>query len=159
MQDRNWFYLNNGVYPTKIFMFIGKRKEMFATAVAGMRSCFDDPKAMPDAEIFAEKLKTYGTDLMGIDGEFFSVENDVGARVWFVRMDSFTGSVDDTVRLSHECLHAALSILHYCGVSENPPFEALCYLHETIFGKFMIDAFGRVGMLHSSPDENEGEKR
>ena len=95
----------------------------------------------------------YGKLNTEIDGEYMSISTENVPRLWIVRIDSFSGSIDDTVKLDHECLHTALSILGFCGVSENPPFEALCYLHEAIFRKFMMDAFGCIGMLKRTQEE------
>lgn len=158
MPGRDWFFVNNDVYPVKVFMFIGNRQQMFDTAVGGMRGCFRDPHAMLNAELFADKMRnSFCREAIGIDGECLSVEIDSGERIWIVRMNAFDGSVCDTVMLSHECLHAALSVMNHLGISENQPYEALCYLHESILKKFMMDAFGRIGMLREDPNE-KGKK-
>lgn len=151
--NRAWFDFSNGVYPVRVMLFIGKREAMCESAMDGLTG-LSDPMAKENAEEAAAKIRRcFGTSILGINGECLSVETDNVPRMWIVRMDSFSGSVDDTVMLSHECLHAALSILGCCGVSENPPFEALCYLHEAIFKKFMMDAFGCVGLLKRTQKE------
>lgn len=143
----NWYLFRTNVYDARIYMCVGDRTLMCNTAYAAL-AYGDDPLTKSEAEDFADRICTnFRNNRAGIDGECISVHNDNGRQIWIVRMDDFAGSVEHTVILSHECLHAALSIHGMCGVSENPPFEALCYLHEAIFKKFMMFCFGRIGKL------------
>lgn len=145
---QRWCSYQNGVYPVRILFFVGNRTGMCETILDGL-SVLDDKLSGADAGAFALKVRQmFGAERRRINGESLRIEIDNGLNLWIVRVDSFRGYVEDTALLSHECLHAALSVLGYCGVSEEPPFEALCYLHEAIFKKFMMFAFGRVGMLH-----------
>ena len=151
----SWFDFQNGVYPVRILFFIGNRESMCESSMDGLTS-LSNPMSKQMAEEASGKMKRcFGTSSPETSGECLSIESDNVPRFWIVRLDSFDGSVDDTVMLSHECLHAALSMLGHCGISENPPFEALCYLHEAIFKKFMMDAFGRVGLLKRTREEAE----
>lgn len=155
----NWHLLRTNVYNSRVYMCVGNRRKMCETIydafVAG-----DDPMEVSDAGDFAGRFcDRFGNERVGVNGECLSVCNDIGMQVWVVRMDEFAGSVDNTVVLSHECLHAALSILGTCGVSENPPFEALCYLHEAIFNNFMLFCFGRIGQLRYGPMKTEEAKK
>ena len=150
-----WFDFRNGVFPVRVLFFIGNRESMCESSMEGLTS-LSNPMSKRIAEEASEKMKRcFDTSSPRISGECLSIESDNVPRFWIVRMDSFDGSVDDTVMLSHECLHAALSILGYCGISENTPFEVLCYLHEAIFKKFMMDAFGCVGLLKRTREEAE----
>lgn len=150
----DWCSFSNGVYPVRILFFVGSRTSMCRDILDGL-SMLDDKLSGEDAGAFALKVRQmFGTERRSINGESLRIEIDNGLNLWIVRVDRFRGYVEDTALLSHECLHAALSVLGYCGVSEDPPFEALCYLHEAIFKKFMMFAFGRVGMLHYGNPEN-----
>lgn len=148
-----WFDFQNGIYPVRILFFIGNRESMCESSMDGLTGLSNPMSKQMSEEASGKMKRCFGTSSSGISGECLSIESENVPRFWIVRMDSFDGSVDDTVMLSHECLHAALSILGYCGISENPPFEALCYLHEAIFKKFMMDAFGCVGLLKRTRED------
>ena len=139
----SWSQWETDVYHAKVMLFVGDRDRMCETAFDGLTMA-PSPMSAEMAKDFASRLKdTFGKPISSVCGECLSVVNDAGDRLWVVRLDEFKGSVEDIVVLSHECLHAAISILGHCGVQEDPPFEALCYLHEAIFKKFTIEALGR----------------
>lgn len=151
--DANWYLFQSDVYRATVFLFLGTREDMCRTAADAL--CGEKLKLkIEDAKCIAKRLdESFGKSVEGMNGECLSLRDESGTRIWIVRLDDFDASVDSTVVLSHECLHAALSILGECGVSENPPFEALCYMHEAIFHRFMLDAFGHVGMLKHQEKE------
>ena len=134
-----WFFFDPVVFPRKILLFIGSREDMCFTAQAGLNQSY----AKSDYEI---------------DGEGISVKSGKHERVYIVRVESFRGTVDDSTSLSHECLHIAMAILDLCGVRETPPYECLCYLHQAMFKKFSIDAFGSCGMLRKDEPSEEERK-
>lgn len=145
--DTRWSEFFCNTFSARIMLFVGDRKEMIAS-VAG---AFGELKSLMGDEMtkeFVKKIRLYcGSKISGADGECISVTASSGAKLWIVRVDDFDGSVDGVATLSHECLHAALSVLDCCGVSENPPFECLCYLHGAIFKKFLIGASAHIGLL------------
>ena len=151
----NWFEFQNGVFPANVLFFIGTRQEMCFTASLGLGEC-KDMFSKENARKFVDEIeKSFGREVRGISGECVSCDIDSGMRIWIVRLDRFDGQIDDAGMLSHECLHAALSIMGHCGVSENPPFEGLCYFHEAIYKHFMLKAYERAGLLIRSPEELE----
>ena len=154
-----WDVFDNGVYPVNVLLFIGSRADMRLSIMEGL-SILPRKISGSDAGAFALKLRQmFAYDNKSINGECIRLEIDSGANLWIVRMDDFRGYVEDAVMLSHECLHAALSVLGFCGVSEDPPFEALCYLHEAIFKRFMMFAYGRIGMLYHGKPESFAKER
>lgn len=143
VHGKSWAQWSTDIYHARVMLFIGGREKMCDTAFDGLVGV-DDPMSVENAKDFAFRLNdAFGKPMSGICGECLSVINDDGDRLWVIRLDEFKGAVEDIVVLSHECLHAAISILGHCGVQEDSPFEALCYLHEAIFKKFIIDALGR----------------
>lgn len=154
---QRWFFLDPVVFPCKILLFIGSREEMRETAhsaISDIAGSFTGTEAYLIAKNLNER---YAKSDDEIDGEGISVNSD-GTRVYIVRVESFRGTVDDSTLLSHECLHIAMAILDMCGVRETPPYECLCYLHQAIFKKFSIDAFGSCGMLRKD-DPSEEERK
>lgn len=154
--DTRWDEFLGDIYPVKVMFFIGSRKEMvesFAEALA--RSTGKEFETT--RKEFVEKVRSqFSTEISGVTGECICVTASSGTNVWIVRVRNFVGSIDDMVTLSHECLHAALSVLGFCGVSENPPFEVLCYTHEAIFKKFLVRALSRKGLLKDPPSKKLG---
>lgn len=142
----DWHLMKTDVYNARIYMYIGTRENMVKTAYDAFSSG-PDPIEESEAKSFANALKEECSNNAGIDGNGITLENDRGSAIWVIRMDSFDGSIDHTALLNHECLHVALFILLRCGVRENPPFEALCYLNEAIFKNFMMFCFKSIGQL------------
>lgn len=152
----NWYVKRLDVFPSDVLLCFGDREAMCRTAYDAF---VDDGKGYgypaERAKAYASELREhFGKSRGEIDGECLSVTDGNGSnRIWIVRMDGFEGTVDDVTTLSHECLHTALSILGTHGVNENPPFEALCYLHEAIYKAFLKTAYGRLGLLLDKPPE------
>lgn len=143
----NWKKLRLDVFPVSVFMFIGNRKDMLDSVEDAFKAG-PEPMDADVAEDWANSFRrSFSVEYGGINGECLSAKNRYGAKMWIVRVDEFSASIDDTAMLSHECLHAALSMLGYLGVSENPPFETLCYLHEAIYKCFLRFSFERKGRL------------
>lgn len=136
---KRWFSYEANVYRARVLMFVGSRKEMCDSIYDFMVGKEFGMKP-EDAKSFASVAKEhFGNERDEFDGECLSISCGELGKIWIVRMDDFEQTIDRIVVLSHECLHAALSILGDCGISENPPFEALCYLHESIFMKLLKD--------------------
>lgn len=156
--QRRWFFFDPVVFPRKILLFIGSREEMCRTAHLAL-SEMDGNFTGTEAALIAKNLnQSYAKSDDETDGEGISVKSGKGTRVYIVRVESFRGTVDDSTSLSHECLHIALAIMDLCGVREGPPYECLCYLHQAIFKKFSIDAFGSCGMLRKDEPSEEERK-
>jgi len=52
-------------------------------------------------------------------------------------VENINSDPETVVTLSHECLHAAFFIAHFCGIEDDGHgFESLVYLHERIFENF-----------------------
>ena len=150
-----WFFFAPVIFHRKILLFIGSREDMCLTAQNGI---FDLKKfTVNEVQAIAKNLnESYANSDDEIDGEGISVKSGKNERVYIVRVESFRGTIDDSATLSHECLHIAMAILDLCGVRETPPYECLCYLHQAMFKKFSIDAFGSCGMLRNDePSEEE----
>ena len=155
--SHRWFFFDPVVFPRKILLFIGSREDMCLTAQAGIA----DLKQFTGNEVatIAKNLNnSYANSDDEIDGEGISVKSGKHERIYIVRVESFRGTVDDSTSLSHECLHIAMAILDLCGVRETPPYECLCYLHQAMFKKFSIDAFGSCGMLRKDEPSEEERK-
>lgn len=156
--QRKWFFFDPVVFPRKILLFIGSREEMCRTANESL-STLDGHFTGNEAATIAKNLnENYPKSEDEIDGEGISVKSGKHERVYIVRVESFRGTVDDSTSLSHECLHIAMAILDLCGVRETPPYECLCYLHQAMFKKFSIDAFGSCGMLRKDEPSEEERK-
>ena len=142
-----WYDFSNSIYPVKVLMFIGGRRDMCDTAMTGLTS-MDNPMSEKSAKSLSDIMRErFYDERPESDGEALSVYNDSGNKAFVVRLDGFEGTLYDTALLAHECLHVALAIIDHCGVKEDPPYEALCYLHEAIYRKFLTDAFSIVGGL------------
>lgn len=155
--QRRWFFFDPVVFPRKILLFIGSREDMCFTAQEGIT----DLKQFTGNEVatIAKNLyQNYAKSDDEIDGEGISVKSGKHERIYIVRVESFRGTVDNSTSLSHECLHIAMAILDLCGVRETPPYECLCYLHQAMFKKFSIDAFGSCGMLRKDEPSEEERK-
>lgn len=153
---KNWCSFENCIYPVRVLIFMGNRKRMCENVHFAMvdKNVFSDPMKMDFAANFAKQwCMEFGEEDNSVHSECLSVFSEKnGQRMWIIRIGSFDGSIDDTALVSHECLHAAIGIMEYCGVNEKHPFEALCYLHEAIFKKAIEFMFGRVGMLRKKDD-------
>lgn len=152
-----WDTFMTDVFQTKIAFFIGSRDSMCKMACEWIGSFGEHNVSKDETAKFSENLRAhFGREDRLVNGECLRVDIDNGNSMWIVRLNSFCGSVYDAALLSHECLHAALSILGYLGVDENHPHEVLCYLHEAIFMRFMKYGFEKIGMLrYSNDDERE----
>lgn len=153
-----WFFFDPVVFPRKILLFIGSREEMCETAYSALSEMAGIFTGTEAALIAKNLNESYAKSDDEIDGEGISVKSGKGTRVYIVRVESFRGTVDDSTSLSHECLHIAMAILDLCGVRETPPYECLCYLHQAMFKKFSMDAFGSCGMLRRDEPSDEERK-
>jgi len=89
---------------------------------------------------FEAWLRTFFDDLVlhrdkTVNASAFMIDNGK-LRHFAVRMKWWDADVPSVGRLSHECLHSAIQVLHYVGYTPKlkPRFsEPLTYLHETIF--------------------------
>lgn len=151
MLDTRWCAFIGDIYPVKVMFFIGSRKEMsesIAEALTGTESArFQAQKK----EIIEKVRSEYSVELPSLEGECICVTASRGARLWIVRVREFDGTIECAALLSHECLHAAISVLDFLGVSEAPPFEVLCYTHEAIFKRFLRSASAHIGILKKYP--------
>ena len=149
--DTRWGEFMGDIYPARIMLFLGNRKEM-GESIAEALGTGNGGELDATQKEFVESARTYlNSEAAALSGEFSCLEARNGAKLWIVRVDDFDGSVDGVATLSHECLHAALSALDCYGVSENSPYECLCYLHEAIFKKFLVCASAHIGLLRKQP--------
>ena len=156
--SHRWFFFDPVVFPLKILFSIGSREEMCRTSSIALSSMSDNITGT-EAEFIAKNLnEKFSESDEEIDGEVISVKSGNGTRVHVLRIESFSGTLDDSATLSHECLHVAMAVMDMCGVIESPPYECLCYLHQEIFKKFSTDAFGSCGMLRSNAPSEEERK-
>ena len=145
--DTRWSEFVGDVYPVRIMLFIGSRKEM-VESIGDAFAKYKGTESKETRKEFVENIRSqFGSQESTLAGECGSVVASNGLKLWIVRLAKFDRSVGSMVILSHECLHAALSVLDFCGVSENPPFEGLCYTHEAIFKTFLLCAMSHIGGL------------
>ena len=155
--DTRWTEFFCDIFGAQIMFFVGDKKDLLSSAADALAR-LEHPMAEALQKEFVKKLKLgYASQLSGIDGECSSLTASSGEKLWIVWIADFNGSVDRITTLSHECLHAALSVLDCCGVSENPPFECLCYLHQAICKKFLAGASAHIGILRKDPPAKQHE--
>ena len=149
--DTRWCEFMGDIYPARIMLFLGSRKEMGKSIADALRNGKGGELDATQKEFVGSARAYLNSEVSALTGECNCLEARNGDMLWIVRVDDFDGSVDGVATLSHECLHAALSVLDCCGVSENPPYECLCYLHGAIFKKFLTCASAHIGLLRKNP--------
>ena len=132
--DGDWFYLNVEMYHSKVLVFVGSRAEWASIGADALRERFG--LGDEEAKDIVSYIKTFcegRSDGQSIDGDAIGYDG-----VSLIRVNSMvTGNMQDILRFNHECLHVAYRILKYVGIEETYNNEAICYLHEYIFGKLM----------------------
>lgn len=149
--DTRWGEFKGDIYPVRIMLFLGNRKEMGESIAEALGKGNGGELDATQKEFVGSARAYLNSEVSALSGECSCLEARNGAKLWIVRVDDFDGSVDGVATLSHECLHAAVSALECCGVSENSPHECLCYLHEAIFKKFLMCASAHIGLLRKHP--------
>ena len=143
-ENGSWHRLNVDIYHTKVFVFIGQRFEMVETVQSylekammedGVREGDPKLKLAIKVENFLLNLWNGRMDDDGTDGDSILYDG-VG---FFIRVSKFEkGNFKHLLTLSHECLHIAAQTLKVVGVRDEESYEALCYLHEYIFGELVL---------------------
>ena len=139
----SWHRLNVDIYHAKVFVFIGHRLDMVDSVQSYLKKSMiedgvkeGDPrfKLAIKVENFLLNLWDGRMDDDGTDGDSILYDG-VG---FFVRVSEFDkGNFKHLLTLNHECLHVAAKTLEQVGVRDEVGYEALCYLHEYIFGKLV----------------------
>lgn len=131
--ENQWFFLDVEIFHSRVFVFVGTRKDMAKTAEATIRDKFHQHDAKKLANFVRHKFEgRWGQHCT--NGDSFGFLGNV-----FIRLDSMTtGNIFDILIFNHECLHAANQILRYIELREDDNIEGLCYTHEYIFGKLML---------------------
>ena len=138
---KGWVELPVDLWGSCVNLFIGTRDEMS-----------DDVELYfcgRDAEIAVADnwLRRHPSGDKHTDGDTFGDSGLV-----FIRVNTFfLGDLDDLAILSHECLHAANSILRHIGVMGDDNVEVLAYTQEFIFKgllkKIMSDKISPIGSV------------
>lgn len=152
-----WGFWKSNTLPVIAYLCIGTKEQALETAEKAVAE-FDGGIGKGDAREFAERLRKLD-DGSNNEGDCSKIILEKGNGAWLVRMNDFDGSVDDLAVLSHECLHAALSMEDWLGIREDPPYEGLCYLNEAVFKSFVKRAYGSINGLWKPEEDANGKSQ
>ena len=137
MKNIKWCHVNVEMFYADVFVFAGSRHDMmesgaaYLTSLAGEKG-YNEDDVNSIGKALAQRLP--GPNEKDNGGDVVLVHAKTGL-VCFVRIAKFEPTVLDEAILSHECLHAALTIRDELQISEKRNHECLCYLHEYIYKK------------------------